>query len=339
MNKFEIAEQKILALLASGKFRKGDKLPSEYVLSEEFDMNRATVSKAVSSLIVKGVLKRAERSRQGTIICKTGNFPKGTLFFLSTNFYLYEMEVFKGFQAAAFANGYMTWCLVPHIDDLSKVLGTIGELAPAGICTNVKFPSFSVPCVYFDVLDLLPDPAYENSVNSDAYNGGEMIADYLIAEGKTDFIYITSGMKPGSMGRYAGFLSRMKPLGVRKLGERVAPPCFNSINPCRVRLQLMKKRFPNFNAIVCHSDFAAFECYKAALELGWDLEKIRITGFGHIREVEKNVHFPTIEEHHYHTGARACEKLIEQLEKRENANFERELLSVEFIPPGNKLYK
>ncbi len=332
MKKFEEAEQKLREMLASGKFARGDRFPSEYQLADELGINRATVSKAVAALIADGLLQRADRSRRGTMVSMEERHAWKHLLFLVTNLYIYETEVYRGFQAAAFAAGYLPTLLNPHIDDLESAVASIPQGKFAGICTNIAWRSFQVPCVYFGRNDFAQGSRTEWDVSPDTYQGGRLIASHLAEMGKTDFIYILPYNRSYTrLKRVRGFMDRMRELGVAEPEKRTYLDLGGNPHSKREMLKQQKKKFSRINAIISTNDFLTQEFYKAAKELKWDLGSIAFAGFGNIREVRCSMPIITVDEHDFDVGRTAFEKLHRIIQRETRNEPREEILPVELI--------
>ncbi len=65
-NKTDTIVERMLDMIAEGKFRAGDRLPPENVLSAEFGVSRATLREGFKQLSVMGVL--SIRQGEGTFV-------------------------------------------------------------------------------------------------------------------------------------------------------------------------------------------------------------------------------------------------------------------------------
>ena len=66
--------QQLRERIESGIYPVGSRFPSEYLLADEFEVNKKTANKAVDMLVSIGLLRRGTGGA-GTVVVKTFEFP------------------------------------------------------------------------------------------------------------------------------------------------------------------------------------------------------------------------------------------------------------------------
>ena len=104
--------------IESGEYQSGTRLPSEYILSEEFGANRITINKAVNALIADGYLRRGTSSRDGTYICDRSNIAAGNIGLMVRCDNIYSSTILKGVFDGTNRNNYLMTVMSPEPDEL-----------------------------------------------------------------------------------------------------------------------------------------------------------------------------------------------------------------------------
>jgi len=331
---FEIGEA-LRKELENGVYPEGSRFPSEGELADRFGVSTITVNKAVGLLIQKGYLARSGSRRSGTVVKCCRIFPRAMIGIINDFNCSFHSLIVMGVMNAACQRGYAL-CPFPYDPDaLGNWMRQLNNESIVGVLSisAIKF-SCSLPVVYIDKNDRNHD-SYQ--VRCDSYSGGRMIADLLLKEGHRNIVYYSNNYEPlEDVPRRRGFVDRLREAGISAPESRIFSASSSSLHGVCRALEEERRRFPDFTALACETDPLAFDMLRAGRKLGIDVGgKIRLTGFGNVREIQNLFPFPTIEQHPEETGFRACLKLIDLLENpdKKTAPFVDEL-PVELIVPG-----
>jgi GntR family transcriptional regulator of arabinose operon len=319
--------------IRQGKYPEGGKFPSEHELARLCGANRITISKAVNLLIQEGYLQRAGSTRAGTWVKSRRPFPDGIIGCLTNLDDSFPVNMFRGAVQAANRNNYLLSIATPEIDEVASTVRKMEEAGFKGIL-NLHYGDLntSLPVVYIDSSIQLEKPT-SFQVLSDNYNGGCLIARKVLECGHRNVVYVARKHgKTRAEPRNRGVIDTLKKAGLKDAEAR----CFLfSDSGQHHRTQLLKRilaRFPGLTAIMCETDYLAFNMINTGNNLGLDmLGKISVTGFGNVREIRQIHDLVSINQHPFELGERACEKLVGIIEGDETAMARVETLAVEFI--------
>ena len=77
-NKVDVLYETLLEHILQGKYKQGDKFPSEYELADMYGINKSTANKAVARLVENKYLFRTH-GRGGTVVADSTNHFKGMI--------------------------------------------------------------------------------------------------------------------------------------------------------------------------------------------------------------------------------------------------------------------
>ena len=200
----------LLKDIGNGKFASGDKIPSEKELTQQFEVSRITVKKALEKLSLDGYISRMRgkgsfvNNNTQTNTNKNLHSMKGkligTIFNNITD--TYGTGIFDGIETTVLENGYF---IVPRrsFDIISEEDRAIEELLELGVDGLIIEP---VHGEYFSnrilrlILDGFPIVFIDRELRgvassvvcSDNIKAGECAMDYLLALGHRDFCILTS---------------------------------------------------------------------------------------------------------------------------------------------------
>jgi len=331
----------IISFLRNGirqdKYPIGTKFPSEYELAESCAVNRITINKAVNILIKEGYLERAGSTRAGTIVKTTRPFPDGAICYITSLRDSFSTAIATGVMRTAARHNYLLSIANPEVDEINTTLRNIGNAGFKGILSShYGRLDTGLPTVYIDEDSLQNCPECFH-VRSDSHTGGRMVAEKALERGHRDVVYLSkSHSRPWGDLRRLGVVEALEKHGV---GD-AEPRCFAyndiSVHHCIQALKQMLERFPNLTAILCNTDYIAFNVINAGRKLGLDIPgKIAIAGYGNVREIQQLYKLTTINQHPFELGARACEMLIDITEGNAATVARTETIEPELIDAGS----
>lgn len=321
--------------IENGIFNEGERIPSEQELSQRFGVSTITVNKAVNLLVQEGVLRRSERTRQGTTVKKSHVFPSGEIAFLGSvksNFYARMLE--GALHYAAHKN-YAVSLFSPDQEQIFTVLENIHNAHYKGILTDGYglLPEGKLPTVYMDVPDKNGQSRWH--VSPDSYNGSRKLMDALWRNGHRHFSYFMRVLESFDyIPHRLAVVDFLKEKGMSQ--EEIDARCFaaygNSRQAIVSTLHKILRLSPVPSVIVCYSDFEAYELISVAKQLNIDLlKKCVVTGFGNVSKIQWLIPIPTVEQRPFDCGFRACEKLISVIENGIDCQKGPELIDTELV--------
>lgn len=316
MNKYTEISMTLQDELQNGVYPAQSRFPSEGELADRFAVSTITVNRAVERLVQLGFLERSGSRRGGTVVRAGKKFPRGLIGIVTDLGTSFHNRVMAGAMSAAYNDNYAL-CPLPYDPDLMEMwLKQLKEgSSVAGILTLSAIRlTVPLPTVYIDKTNL--DHYHDLcQVRCDSYSGGKMIADFLLREGHREIVYFHIGTESlEDVPRRHGFLNRLREAGIPSPESRIFSVPTNSTHSYCRALETARRRFPDFSALACETDYDAFEMLRAGRKINMDIgRKIRLTGFGNVQEIQRLTAFPTIEQHPEETGYRACLKLLEML--------------------------
>lgn len=334
MTKAEILYKKLLERLENGDYPPESRFPSEYLLAEEYGVDKKTANKAVSMLAADGIVKRGLRGA-GTIVVKKALFPKGYLAFIA-NFFPYTMKILNGVQKTALGNGYAVAVFFPseldykqYIDNMrdSSIRGIIAAGAPSELAIGSPLPLISVD------YDAIAQHPHVNMVNTNNYQGGLQMMREVIRRGHRNIVLYSSSREfLDRQGRVKGFMDAMLSAGIPSPRKRLFYGSRFNEQEAIATLKKIHRMYPDATILVCDSDDAAESMIRAAAHLRIRLpEDIAVTSYGNTLLTA----FPTasVEQFPEEIGSLACNHLIEIIENGVSGSVIREYVTPRVVNP------
>ena len=319
--------------IREGKYPPGKKFPSEYELAETCAVNRITVNKAVNMLIKEGYLERAGSTRAGTIV-KTGRpFPEGIIGFVTSLRDGFSTSIASGAIKMASMHNYLLSIVNPEIEEINDTLHRMENAGFKGILSaHYGRLKTVLPAVYIDE-DSMQDCRECFQVRGNSYGGGHLIAEKVLEYGHKNIVYLAKSHSNHRIDlRRLGVTDTLKKNRIRDTDSRCFVYNDISVHHCTQALKQMLSRFPGLTAIVCNTDYIAFNVITAGKNMGLDIPgKISVTGYGNVREIQQIYNLTTINQHPFELGARACKKLMEIAEGNAAMSEKSETVEVELI--------
>ncbi len=317
--------------IRQGKYPVSSKLPSEQELSDRFAASTITVNKAVGILVQQGYLERSESSRGGTRVKNPTPFPDGNIYFLTELKINFCAEIVSGAVKQAALRNYALCLLMPMVGELTETLKKLRDSGCKGLLTNCYglLPEQPFPVVYLDAM-VKEEEFFVVRCNS--YQGGRQLVEALWKAGHREMIYFSDFPGIRQTERMQGFIDYLTEKGIKDIERRIFVARNNTAHAAQDELRKISKIHPGCTAIVCSTDFEAFNLIQGAVRLGFDLqERYAVTGFGNVKEVQMLYPIPTVEQHPFEIGMRGCEKLIEIIQYGEEHTEHVEVLGVEIL--------
>jgi GntR family transcriptional regulator of arabinose operon len=291
---FDVLQREI----QSGRFRTGDRLPSEAELEQTFSASRITVGRAVRDLQLAGWVER--RAGSGSYV-KARSLPDALSFGLLIPD-LGETEVFEpicqGMMASPLARqhalvwGSLTNAAAPkeerawqlcrqYIDRrVSGVFFAPLELTPGKDAVNRKIADAlddaGIPLVLLDrTVVPYPDRGVHDLVGIDNRRAGYRITEHLLQLGSRQIAFVAVENAAATVeAREAGYREALYAWNApirRELVHRLNPTHIASVRA------MMESTHPD--AIVCANDWTAARLMHAILELGHAVpDEVRLVG-------------------------------------------------------------
>lgn len=288
MNKTEKIHAELKKRLLDGFYPENSKFPSESMLADEFNVNKMTINKIVSTLAEQNYLIRGLRGA-GTKVAEISAKPRGAIAFLSP-LTPYTVQILKGVYAEAVRFNFHVIVESPPINELEHRLKMLKNINIKGVISATygipKMPD-DMPLFCIDAYPVGNDPNV-HFINSDNYLGGvQMMTEILRRGHKEILIFSSERFLPDrnilKTPRVMGFHQIMQENNISDFEERTFYSAQNSFEDAKYFLETYLKRYPDTTLIASDSDINTEILHAAALQLGIDCPgKIALTGFGNI---------------------------------------------------------
>lgn len=294
--------------IISGKYKDGDRLPTEHDLVTRFGVSRPTVMHALHDLKAEGFLER--RQGLGTFMTLGRRLLKGYFGMIIPSHG--SIEIFTPICAAisTCSQSFGYTLLFGHASAASieeqekrllelcsqyiqqKVAGVflepLLELKPEHEPVNRKmlklFEASKIPVVLID-RDIVhfPNRSSYDLVGIDNLSAGYRVADHLIRSGARRIVFIThQGLAPTVQQRIAGMCDALINAGIPWDASTIAYG--NADDRQFVRAMIGKSKRQRPDAIICANDMTAIQLISTLTELGVRVpEDIRVAGFDDVQ--------------------------------------------------------
>ena len=331
MGKTESILQILRQELSDGKYPVNSRFPSEYELSDRFDVNKKTVNKAVTLLVSEGLLERG-RGGKGTIVCTTAKFPRYHVVFLGILQHSYFARIGHGIQTAALEHNSLMSVVSPAIEQFHTVLQSLNNSNIDGILTTSygMLPEMKKPVLYLE--DQCGETVYPDYVACDSYAAGYQLMQEILARGHRNIVILFHYLNNPK--RLEGFYKAMNEAGITNGKERTFISMDFSQGEANMIYRQMQTKFPGFTTIAACSDDDAFRIIKTMQHYGIQWEnKIAVAGIGNIPSISSFYPIATVEQHPFRIGGIAFRKLLQKIQKPDLQI--RELVDVEVVNSKN----
>ncbi|WP_239615963.1 GntR family transcriptional regulator [Cohnella mopanensis] len=328
-------KEEILSWIASGKYRPGDKLPSENELAEQYSLSRQTVRQSIGELVTEGWLAREQG--KGTFVSRqsaerrsvSGNRTVGVIT-TSISDYIFP-SIVRGIEATLKDNGYrMLLSSTDHRKDREREC--LEMMLSHSVCALIVEPTKSaegnpnfdnylaiedhgIPMVMIN--ESYPDMEFP-SVRVDDDAGGFMAASYVIGLGhrKIAGFFKTDDLQ--GVRRMKGFIRACREHHIPSDGSLLVRYSTEDKeeHPHRMLREMLLSDQPP-TALVCYNDQLAISLLDTVREIGLRIpEDLSIIGYDDsFLATATEIKLTTIEHPKSGLGEQAANLLIAQLEK------------------------
>lgn len=206
-------------------------------------------------------------------------------------------------------------------NSLSNALGTLYDSNVSGIIIisgdyksikNDLMPS--IPHVWIDCNDNLPDIKDICTVESDHYVSGRLAAHALLNQNCKKPIIIT-GINPSnrSLARNKGFFDEYKDAGIKLTDDNIigVETGKDGFTVSREAVRYLIAKGLNFDSIFAISDWRALGAYTGAISMGKRIpEDIRIIGFDGVSLACKSVNITSVQQNTMRLSQCSCDQLL-----------------------------
>ena len=318
MNKRNLVIEYISDLIERGELKKGDKIPSEYTLSEKLSVNKKTANLAVNSMVERGLLKRLVGAA-GTIVANDISYPKGTITYLTLlgQYYNFWTKMLRGAQRAALGRNYALQYIEYDPAAIQSLWEKLSSYGIKGLLTTF-YGLITVP-LPFPVMHLgytAEGDTVCNNLSSDHIRGGEMITKHLLEMSHRELVFVGDAQysdRSSLNARKNGFLNALREASVNNPEERVF---FVNSNYAAL-MQEIRSKFSDISGIVFDSDILAIRMSDFFLKSGIRIpEDLSISGYGAITKDMPTMKITSIEQYPEDMGFHACNLLIDIIENK-----------------------
>ena len=313
--------------IESGIYPVGSRFPSEYLLAEEFAVNKKTANKAVDMLVSTGLLKRGIGGA-GTVVVKNFEFPRGQIAFFSDPT-SYHMRILTGVQKCALEYGYAVTVFFPETTDCGEL---IASLVNSNVCGFVFCSQFGYLADKTGLPAVLVDHLPENDSSVDALNtddrlGGKLMMDEVLRRNHRKIaVYSTGRHYPIRQFRVAGFMESMREAGIVFPQKQIFyGTVFDDCSAAEALQQILEQE-PEISIIVCDADDAACSMLKAVRKMK---KAITITSFGN--SLNGADRLAAIEQFPEKLGSAACRRLMHNIKAGTPCTGYRELIAPQVV--------
>lgn len=317
--------------IMAGKWRPGDRLPSEHELSASCHLSRHTVRKALSILVQEGFVE-AEHGR-GTFVRRREGSRKGSKNIAVITTYLSDYifpSVISGVDNVLTAEGYSiilkntknsrvreSKCLEEILE--KDVDGLIIEPSKSQIsCGHMhlyeKLDFFHIPYVF--IQGYYVQMKHKPHVLLDDCMGGYLVTKYLLDLGHCYILGVFKADDSQGKERHKGYVKALQEHGMDYDPDLVIwyHTEDRAVKPAEV-LKMMIEGGVTLDGIVCYNDQIAMEVLKALDEKGVSVpEDISVTGYDNSFIAENGaVKLTTVAHPQERLGAMAAQLLLEKI--------------------------
>ncbi len=341
----------ILSWITGGKFRPGDKLPSENELAEQFGLSRQTVRQSIGALVQEGWLAREQG--KGTFVSKLPaerrvNADNRTIGIITTYIsdYIFP-SIVRGVEATLKERGYRL--LLSSTDNRKdRERESLESMLGHGVCGLIVEPTKSaegnpnfdnylafedhgIPLVMIN--ERYPDLDCP-SVRMDDEAGGFVAADHLLGLGHTRIAGFFKTDDLQGVRRMKGFMRAFRERGVApepSLIVRYATEDKDS-KPQQALRDLLKTDLPP-TALVCYNDQLAVGFLDVIRELELRVpDDLSIVGYDDsFLATASEIKLTTIEHPKSALGELAAQWLIDRLETGDDSSAQDKLYAPKLI--------
>lgn len=342
--KYEQVADKLTELILNKTYVAGEKIPTEDELSQQFQVGRQTVRKAVVLLEESGYLKKVQGS--GTYVCKRADGAEesvpqvenpGTIALVMMNSDYIFLDIMKGASEYLLEKKYMLNSIVTDGDYEKErlVLERLLKNLPAGlifepVCSgflSMNKPLFEkiaarIPCLllHMDSTERFPVLPLRDR------EGMKHMTDYLFSLGHRKIGTLFSFDEITGQNRFRGFLDSLRDHGVEHDSR-------NSIWVEHSKKEdifqesgsfALDKMLRNVTAVICHDDRVAHRLIQYLDGKGIRVpEDISVTGYDDSAYSVLNLPITTVVHPKTEYGRKAAQALLDLMHRPEDIHMDK----------------
>ncbi|MBN1797514.1 MAG: GntR family transcriptional regulator [Spirochaetales bacterium] len=328
----------IMNLIKQGHFKKGDKLPSETELINEYSVSRNTVRLALDKLVSTGLLYK--KQGQGTFFAgiKSNNLSRSSLIGVILPCVTHSIfpYVVRGIENVAHDRHYSVIIGDTNVDN-TKELQILERMIARNIDGLVIEPTNSAYATmeseiykrlkkltipYMFVESTIADLEVSSLIIDDEL-GGFLATEYAIKKGHRRIAHVYKSDNICGIRRDQGYCKALKQYGI-PYDEKLVKPYLEKdevdIVGNKFTKELLALNTQRPTAIIFFNDEGALQSYTAIKEAGLKIpDDISVIGFDNIN-VSSTTEVPltTLEHPKYNLGKWAADILIDEIENFDN---------------------
>lgn len=316
--------------IETGNLHPGDKIPSEFDLTEKFGFNKWTVNRAVACLVERGILIR-RIGRGGTVVAPRHKRPRGAIAYLTQllSGHTFGAQMMQGAAEGARARGYSLQYYQNNGEEVElwKEIADSGAAGVLATCTSLPPHAFPLPVIE------VGNTTFPNHVMSDDRTGGRQLAEFVLKRGHRRPLIVTEYMRDLlERPRIAGMYEHFQKAGIHDMSSRII--ITNSLtvqNPDAVYRSVIEHD-PKCTVLLFPSDTAAFSFIQYLESHGIMIpEQLSITGYANMREYQVLRQITTIHQYPEDIGFQSASALIDIIEGIQKEPIQK-LTSTTLIP-------
>ncbi|HEY8967265.1 MAG TPA: GntR family transcriptional regulator, partial [Candidatus Methylacidiphilales bacterium] len=287
---FDALEKRI----AGGRWKVGERIPTEVELAAEFDCSRTTVAKAVSRLVHAGLVERRTRAGTRVLSATPSSAARPARPTLEACAFIYSSERHEGiwrtvcgFQEAAFGMERRT-LMLPTGADFRKGAEIVGRLDEFDVKGAVLFPTiqnekdhdYYVRMIHASrfpivLVELNLPGVVRPSVVPDGFHAGYTVTRHLLKRGLKKIGFLANfAWAPVTRDKYLGYRQAMEEAGLdgeslrvhleNRMTPRFDDPLREPTEVAAAYLDAQRAARTDVKAVVCGNDFLALGLIAAA---------------------------------------------------------------------------
>lgn len=323
---------KLMEEIHSGRWTRGDKLPSEGEIAERFGVNKLTANKAIGILVGKDYLRRSS-GRGGTVVTwQAGGF-KGIIGCFQGNQNSYFQAITRGIQSVIHQRNYLMayFIQLSNSSDISVEQQLARSELKGLISIQASFGALPFPLIVVD--GSVPAKNNFNYITCDNEGSGRLQARHLLEMGHREIVYVSHIAGAMAMSpRTLGFRETLAEAGLKDIDDRFFINSFESLRS-PVVLDRILSRWPGVTAIGFDNDPAAAHAIWMLTNRGIKVpQDISVIGMGPVHEEYNHpLRLTSIDAHPFEMGERAARLMIDCIEGNRTTPI-AEILPTHLIP-------
>lgn len=336
----------IVNQINDGRYKPGDKLPTENELAEKFDISRHTVRKAMDILLNEGLVSR--KAGVGTFLNKSSKKKTRLIGFISLNVHDYIFsDIFNGIEDILHNKGYQILLASSQSDQEreKKILEELLKKNVDGLIIEPAHSAISYPNISLlerfvnsDIPVVILDSKFDNNnfhyVRLDDIRGGYLATKSLVDLGHKNIAMIYSKVHLPLIDRFKGYKKALKeeklPIyldHVKELTHTELEDVSEFENQLeKAVFEIMESSNPP-TAIFCVNDQFAVRVKEILENMGYKIpEDISLFGYDDSNLVKlDNISISSVAHPKELAGKKAAQIILDFI-NNENSNFKEDII-------------